>query len=125
MAGGGRCAPRWLVPLVAALALAGCASQSNDPTLEWTAFDEATCPDGSNADECFVLRAETRGTKRGQGRCDVVAVDERGGDMVTGATYAPLLLAPGRSYEWLVELQQVDDPAFDRWVPDCRPPEEG
>jgi hypothetical protein len=119
MAGWGRCAPRWLAPLLAALALAGCALQSDDPTLEWIAFDEATCPDGPDAEQCFVLRAETSGTQEGQGRCDVVAVDDRDADLVIGATYGPILLAPGRSYEWLVELQQVDDPDFDRWLPRC------
>lgn len=125
MARGGRCAPRWLAPLFAALAVAGCALQADDPTLEWTAFEETTCPDASAADQCFVLRAEAGGTQEGQGRCDVVAVDERGADLATGASYGPLLLAPGRSYEWLVELQQVDDPAFDTWVPECRPAGEG
>jgi hypothetical protein len=121
MARGGRCAPRWLAPLLGALAIAGCALQDADPTLQSTRFEETTCPGGSAADQCFVLRAEARGTQRGQGRCDVVAVDERGSDLVTGASYGPLVLAPGRSYEWHVELQQVDDPAFDRWVPRCHP----
>jgi hypothetical protein len=125
MARGGRCAPRWLAPLVAALVIGGCFLQSDDPTLESTAFEETTCPDGSVADQCFVLRAETRGTTKGQGRCDVVAVDERGADLATGASYGPLLLSPGRSYEWLVELQQVDDPAFVGWVPECGPPGTG
>ncbi len=119
MAGGGRCAPWLLAPLLAALVVAGCALQGDDPTLRSTGFVETTCPGGSAADQCFVLRAETGGTQRGQGRCDVVAVDERGADLVTGASYGPLVLAPGRSYEWLVELQQVDDPDFDRWVPEC------
>lgn len=125
MAAGCRCAPRWLALLIAALALTSCMMRSNDVALESTAFDETSCPAGSDADRCFVLRAETGGTEQGQGRCDVVAVDEDGAGMVTGASFGPLLLAPGRSFEWLVELEDVDDPAFDRWMPECRLQEVG
>ena len=119
MAGGGRCAPRLLAPLVAALVVAGCALQGDDPTLRSTGFVETACRAAPPPTSASCCGPKTGGTQRGQGRCDVVAVDERGADLVTGASYGPLALAPGRSYEWLVELQQVDDPAFDRWVPEC------
>jgi hypothetical protein len=107
------------------LALTGCMMRSNDVTLESTVFDEATCPAGSDADRCFLLRAETGGTEQGQGRCEVVAVDDDGSGIAIGATFGPLLLAPGRSFEWLVELQEVDDPAFDGWTPECHLLEDG
>jgi hypothetical protein len=100
-------------------------SAANDPTLEWTAFDDAACPEESDADQCFVLRAEVSGTNEGQGGCEVVAVDAGGRAIVTGATFGPLVLEPGRSFQWMVELQQVDDPDFDAWMPQCHPPGAG
>lgn len=124
MAAGGCGALRWLAPLVALLAVVGCASRP-DPALDWTAFDEAACPATSDADQCFELRAEAVGLREGRGRCDVMAVDEGGAPLLIGATYGPVRLVPGRSFEWFVELEDVGDPAFAAWEPRCVPLDEG
>jgi hypothetical protein len=105
--------------------LLGCATSSPDPTLNWTAFEPIECEAGSQAAECFRLRAEVDGQNPGEGRCDVVAVGKDGSNLFTAESFGPLELAPGGRFEWTVELPEVDDPQFSEWVPECTPQAEG
>ena len=100
-------------------ALAACAPSGADPAMEWTAFDETTCPESSDAANCFVLRAESQGTSDGKGLCEVHAIGEDGAHLSTAASFGPVALSPGMTFEWLVELPAVDEPSFDGWLPEC------
>lgn len=108
-----------LVALLSSVVLASCGAAVGGTGFEWTAFDTATCPEDSDAAACYVLRAEVSGGGGGQGRCDVYALAGNGVELEVGASFAPLALRPGRAFEWLVELPEVDDGAFSRWEPRC------
>jgi hypothetical protein len=100
-------------------ALAACGATRSDPAMQWTSFDETPCPRTSDAEHCYVLRAESQGTRDGSGLCEVHAIADDGARMSTAASFGPLALSPGMSFEWLVELPAVDDPSFDGWMPEC------
>ena len=108
---------RW-GPLVVAVVLVGCGA-ADRTDFRWTAFDETDCPPGSGAQACFRLRAAATGSGS-SGRCDVWAVDRDGEHLAIVASFGPLSLASGRTYEWLVELPEADDPRFARWEPVCQ-----
>jgi hypothetical protein len=110
---------RWLGWLLLVAALAACGPTESDPAMEWTSFDETPCPRGSDAESCFVLRAETTGTRDGSGLCEVHAIGDDGAHLSTPASFGPLALSPGMTFEWLVELPAADEPSFDGYLPEC------
>lgn len=118
---GGICIRRIVAASVGAALVCACGAARPDPVLAATAFETTSCGEGVDADQCFVLRAEVGGSQQGVGRCEVVAVASDGAPLFTAATFGPLALEPGRTYEWLVTLPAPDAPAFEEWTAVCYP----
>lgn len=119
------CIRRIVAASVGAVLVCACGAAGPDPVLAVTGFETTSCVDGSGADQCFLLTAEVEGSQPGVGRCDVVAVAGDGTRLFAAETVGPLALEPGRTYEWLVALPAADNPAFDQWMPVCRPRDRG
>lgn len=118
---GGTCIHRILVASVGALLVCACGTAGPNPSLVVAGFETVSCVEGSAAEQCVRLTAEVDGSQEGVGSCEIVATAADGSTLSVAERIGPLLLEPGRTYEWFVSLPPADNPAFETWVPVCRP----